>query len=293
MKILKVIASPFIAIWRWIKETAWVQPLLIVGVIFGIIFSIPSITTGIQGLMNKTTDDIAFYKDSWLSMAGSKLDDQTSQVNKFFDSYATAQEKWSSKNRDEARELMKEYSSEDKFFLIFVQEECDACVTLKDGLEYLRDNWDLKINGGLEEGAAKYPEFKFQSIIADETFENDEYYEEEGKKPIDDILVSKSFNVFYEDANQVCSNNNYYFNIEKEDSSKGSTIKNNTKNLLYSDKLQTPTVALIDLTEANKTNYMISSIFYSLEGSDKYAHSDFLADAWTGKNLFSVSGTEK
>ena len=36
MKVLKILATPFIAIWRWIKETAWVQPLLIVGLIFGI-----------------------------------------------------------------------------------------------------------------------------------------------------------------------------------------------------------------------------------------------------------------
>ena len=41
MKILKVIATPFVALWRWIKETAWVQPLLIVGCIFAVIFSIP------------------------------------------------------------------------------------------------------------------------------------------------------------------------------------------------------------------------------------------------------------
>ena len=44
MNILRKIATPFVAIWRWIKETAWVQPLLIVGIIFAIIFSIPSIT---------------------------------------------------------------------------------------------------------------------------------------------------------------------------------------------------------------------------------------------------------
>ena len=48
MKVLKILATPFIAIWRWIKETAWVQPLLIVGLIFGIIFSIPSITSWVK-----------------------------------------------------------------------------------------------------------------------------------------------------------------------------------------------------------------------------------------------------
>ena len=39
MKILKAIGAFFARIWRWIKETAWVQPLLIVGAIFAIIFA--------------------------------------------------------------------------------------------------------------------------------------------------------------------------------------------------------------------------------------------------------------
>ena len=54
MKVLKILATPFIAIWRWIKETAWVQPLLIVGLIFGIIFSIPSITSWVNYFEGKT-----------------------------------------------------------------------------------------------------------------------------------------------------------------------------------------------------------------------------------------------
>ena len=48
MNVLKKLGTPFVALWRWIKETAWVQPLLIVGVIFAIIFSIPSITSWVQ-----------------------------------------------------------------------------------------------------------------------------------------------------------------------------------------------------------------------------------------------------
>ena len=50
MKILKAIGGFFVKIWRWIKETAWVQPLLIVGAIFAIIFSIPYFTEWINSI---------------------------------------------------------------------------------------------------------------------------------------------------------------------------------------------------------------------------------------------------
>ena len=48
MKILRVIGAFFVKIGRWIANTAWVQPLLIVGGIFGIIFSIPYIKKAIE-----------------------------------------------------------------------------------------------------------------------------------------------------------------------------------------------------------------------------------------------------
>ena len=37
MNTLKRINGLFTKFWRWIKETAWVQPLLIVGGIFGLV----------------------------------------------------------------------------------------------------------------------------------------------------------------------------------------------------------------------------------------------------------------
>ena len=48
MKLLKGIGNLFVKLWRWIKETAWVQPLLIVGGIFLIIFSIPYISNWVS-----------------------------------------------------------------------------------------------------------------------------------------------------------------------------------------------------------------------------------------------------
>ena len=113
MKVLKKIAAPFIAIGRWIKETAWVQPLLIVGCVFAIIFSIPSITKAIQDATKET--DIDWYAVKQLSLDGTAKG--TSEVDKFLEDYNNAQNAWSNGKFDEAREAMSKYGSEDRFIL--------------------------------------------------------------------------------------------------------------------------------------------------------------------------------
>ena len=52
----------FKKIWEWIKSTAWVQPLLIVAVIFGIIFSINPIADAIKEAV-EADDTGEFYEE--------------------------------------------------------------------------------------------------------------------------------------------------------------------------------------------------------------------------------------
>ena len=56
MKVLRAIGGFFAKIGRWIANTAWIQPLLIVGGIFGIIFSIPYIKQAIDNSKIDNTD---------------------------------------------------------------------------------------------------------------------------------------------------------------------------------------------------------------------------------------------
>ena len=140
MNILKKIGTPFIAIWRWIKETAWVQPLLIVGIIFAIIFSIPSITKGIQGLMNQQESDIVYFQQHQLSLKGSKRGEENSQANIFFDNFVEAQGLWENGDKEGARDLLSSYSNNgDKFFLFFVQEECAGSAAVQLHKLHLRE----------------------------------------------------------------------------------------------------------------------------------------------------------
>ena len=74
MIILKSIGAFFVRIWRWIKETAWVQPLLIVGAIFAVIFSIPYITEWAAS-WNQSGKG-AFYSSYQLSLEGEDTADR-------------------------------------------------------------------------------------------------------------------------------------------------------------------------------------------------------------------------
>lgn len=62
-KVLQKIGKFFKAIWGWIKNTAWVQPLLIVIIIFGVIFSINPIIKGVKNLVGQDQKEGTFYKD--------------------------------------------------------------------------------------------------------------------------------------------------------------------------------------------------------------------------------------
>ncbi len=60
-KLFKAIGGFFKKIWEWIRQTAWVQPLLIVGIIFGLIFSINPIISAIQSAVNASNDGEFYY----------------------------------------------------------------------------------------------------------------------------------------------------------------------------------------------------------------------------------------
>ena len=286
MNILKKIGTPFIAIWRWIKETAWVQPLLIVGIIFAIIFSIPSITKGIQGLMNQQESDIVYFQQHQLSLKGSKSGEENSQANIFFDNFVEAQGLWENGDKEGARDLLSSYSNNgDKFFLFFVQEECAGCTSLKEGAEYLEDNWSTYVTD------SKEASFHFQSIIVDQEID-DQYYEDENKHPIDDLVTYQSYLEFYRIVMGNIQNQRYYINVGIRDGSSGqNTIYSNTEALINTTDLQTPTIMLLDLTDANTSSYIVSEVFYTSDAtfsaaSDVYGKASFIADAWTYDGIF-------
>jgi hypothetical protein len=291
MNILKSITTPFVASRRWIKETAWVQPLLIVGVIFAVIFSIPSITKAVQNAIAAQSADIEWYKNYRLSLDGTANDD--SQANLFFDNYVSAQNSWFEGQKDEARETMSRYNDgTGKFYLFFAQTDCTACSELKEASVYLIDNWETTIAASAETNDVQYTDFKYQSIIADEEVDDDIY---DTTKPFAYLYGYRNYIKFTEDVNGIAKYTYYYKNLSD---SEQSTYISNLQNLIYSDPssssmisdFQTPLVVLFDMTDQNKTNNIVTQVFFKINGSDKYSRADFVADSWTGAGVFSEDG---
>src|SRR5574344_597516 len=122
MIVLRAIGNFFVKIWNWIKNTAWVQPLLIVGAIFAVIFSIPSITSWVQSIAANWNSSDQFYADRKVTLYGGEKSD----AYKLFD--------------DVYNEEASKY--ENKFFLVFVSSSCSACESCMDGFKVLNDNWN-------------------------------------------------------------------------------------------------------------------------------------------------------
>ncbi len=100
--ILAAIGGFFARIWRWIVETAWIQPLLIVGTIFGVIFSIPSIS-------------------SWISEAS-----ETSGQYKFYNSHKLkTTDLLTYYENDDFSELLDETG---RGLVVFIEKDCSECI---------------------------------------------------------------------------------------------------------------------------------------------------------------------
>ena len=174
MIVLRAIGRFFARIGRWIRDTAWVQPLLIVGGIFAIIFSIPSITKWVQSWFTTGDAAVSFYKNSGYK----KLDNGDSEgvgsdADKLL-SFIFSEDKT---DADYAK-----YG--EKFFVTFVQEDCSTCSSIYKGWKTAKDSWG-KAAGfkelrkqGVDEPiyVAKKSDFKMYTIFVDQKNSDDDNY---------------------------------------------------------------------------------------------------------------------
>lgn len=255
MKILKSIGGVFVKIWRWIKNTAWVQPLLIVGAIFGIIFSIPAITSGIQGIINSKNNADNFFSGYKLSLSGG-VTSSADQLIERYDSYKT-------KKEEEIPE------ADFKYFLMFTNSGNAASKDIKTGFEVLRDNWN-----NLYKPTDGRP-FKLYTIYTDESTSETT----KTKTAFAQFLDRKS--QFFATASENAERTDYYRNgkitktdLETLDSADASTFK-------------TPTIILVDW--GDKVNPGIAEVTFSVTGTDEYSRAKFLMDCWNKTGDFGPS----
>ena len=150
MKILRAIGAFFAKIGRWIANTAWIQPLLIVGGIFGVIFSIPYIKTAIENSQVDNTDyDYKYYTSHSLDLS------ENGRARKLFTYLAE------NKQEDIDREFGK------KFFVSFIKKDCASCKEGVEGWKYFDSNFKKLTESDRNN-------FKLYTIVVDKKDPNDD-----------------------------------------------------------------------------------------------------------------------
>ena len=290
MNILKGMNASLTKLWRWIKETAWVQPLLIVGAIFAVIFSIPKATSWVQSFGVGTST--AYYMAQKKTLEGETYDHAISSEA---DKLTYALMKWS--NFADQNEDHKEYedyetfyadyqkseekaiidkAGGDKFFLVYVAKDNDASDEAQEGFEALEDKW------GTRYVAKDGKSFAFSTIYTDEDSTNDDDYVIEAEKTAFNRYLMKFDDLgFFNDAGARFDDCPYKKNANLTDSSNYTNfIEAGTK--LDSSSFIKPTVILVDFSkEAFALGRVgVSEILFGVSGEQSYDKAALLNQMW-------------
>jgi len=273
MVILKAIGRFFCAIGRWIRDTAWVQPLLIVGGIFAIIFSIPAIVKGVSSWFNSGNSAEKYYANSQFLLSLEGADSKTSDADKLFD----ALEEYESQRNDSAATKLKNTYGE-KFFVAFVQSGCSGCETNYPGYERLQSSWSSFGMTG---------EFKLYTIFIDQLF--DYTPANPNKQPFD--YFYDNHNKFFEIASSIPENFPFYNNV-------GSGYSDLLEDMQTAANFQSPTNFLIDITSTGRgDSYGISECFFTLTGynndTTSYGYAERLRQCWNHTGMFADNWDKK
>lgn len=261
MVILTAIGAFFSRIWKWIKETAWVQPLLIVGIIFGIIFSIRPIVDSITKLQEDLSSSETYYHNFQKSLVNGGDSEADKLTRAVFEVMDTA-------DNTKREEAAKAYG--EKFFLVYVSESCAVCKDVRGGFETLSNNFNSYIDSDkVADG------FKLYTIFADE-------------KTSDDTTKETAFvrymdrnEEFFETSASIGYGTDYYMNSKITDGDLQNVESCDPDNFL------TPTIFLVDLTDKVE-NPGVTEIMFGVTGENDAKKAELLADCWQHKGDFVI-----
>ena len=268
MIVLTAIAAFFKKIWDWIRQTAWVQPLLIVGIIFGIIFSIPSIVNAIKDAQKKSDAIENYYHNVQLSLEGAEESDAYKDTDLIYQSMLTGQED---------AEAIKAAFGTDKFFLVYVEDTCSYCAEAKGGFDVLETEWntsDSKASFYVEDGR----DFKLWSIFIDE------YTSETTSTQSAFAQYMNKFEHYFELAAEAAENTDYYIN-QGSNSEYASDI-----NMLAdadASNLKAPIIMLIDYSEG-AIQKGVSEVMFGVAADTDYKRAELLLDCWNHAGDFTI-----
>ena len=286
MVILKAIGAFFVKIWRWIKETAWVQPLLIVGAIFAIIFAIPSFS---KWLSNIGLGQENYYSGFKVSLQGElkyDLDGEKAVKASNADRLTQSIAQNSNFGDNENFTYTADYNDwGEKYFLVFVKEDCSVCSEMQDAFKLLDDNWGTGFYTPAETtvGGKKVDlKFKIHTIFADEESSTDDNYSDEPsafKRYLDNHID------FFEDAGTRLTE----FTPYKQNMN---VSKTNYDYFTKADKesFAVPTIMLVDYTDEAKNldrvgstvkgRQGVSEVLFGVDGLTSYDKSKVLMNMW-------------
>ena len=257
MVILRAIGAFFGRIWRWIKETAWVQPLLIVGLIFGLIFSIKPIVDGFTKLADKKNSAETYYYKFQQSLVNGEDSDADALTNAIWDGI-----------EGEDSNVKAKYG--EKFFLAYVSESCSSCKEAKGGFQTLEDHFEDTFQPD-----DKLP-FKMYTIFADEVTSDTTTDQTAFVK----YMERRSY--FFEEAAAVGYDSAYYIKGKISDSDLFNVESCDPDNFL------TPTIFLVDFTESSP-NKGVSEVLFGVTGDNDYSKAELLLDCWNHDGDFSLN----
>ena len=280
MVVLRAIGGFFARIGRWIKETAWIQPLLIVGAIFAVIFAIPHIIDGVKGWFNTSDDANKYFAKSQLSLKNAEKFD-TNNTGSEVDKFLTYIE-----NGDV--EKLKADKRCDRFFVAFVKDDT-ACNDLYGGLKTFQDKWksnDREFVG--EKKNALAGDFKLWTIYTDtkETIDNEEVN-------LFDKVWLNHYSLF-----ETLVDGNYlpktYYALNK--SYKVSQYESNfTSDSLDTCPMNAPLLMYFDFTDDCAKNGIelkdqkvkgLSDIIFTVDGTSDLERARTLKKCWSHTDLF-------
>ena len=247
MKVFKAIGNFFARIWRWIKETAWVQPLLIVSLIFGIILLIQPISQGVTALADLITNNEKYFNDNKVKLASGAA------RNLIYDK--------------EAR-----FKDGDKYFLVFIKKDCPNC---RDAYQAFKTLFDDKTFDS---------DYKIKTISVDEQSSSYELTDPESemyKIFFGDTVTDNVDPIEFRDAIfSVGTAASHEYNIENYESDESSFSE-----IREGEDLYTPLILLMD-KEYTDNSFNIREALIGIKGSTKYDKARNLDDCWNGTGDF-------
>lgn len=268
MFILRAIGRFFAKIGRWIKNTAWVQPLLIVGGIFAIIFSIPYISNWVSSWFKGEQAYVTYYKNHAITLTGS-----------YTETGSAADALFTYMSNPSPSEQDKQYWGE-KFFVVFVQNSCNACEDIYKGFQTLENGWGA---GEFERPVGNTDVFRLYTIFVD----TEETVNDETKNMFKDYFFNR-FDADFEDLNASMQEAPYARNI-----SDGEGYKSNLATLSDVESFKSPTILLFDpdYTFGVSSQLGVNEVLFAVNGkngqSGPFPQARTLFDCWYHQDLFS------